>query len=260
MGIRHSRKCRGGTGLARMVQRKTALVTGGNKGLGYEMARQLAERGYSVWIGSRDFALGEAAADRLRPAGDVRVLQLDVRDRDGVDAAASALAAEIGHLDVLINNAGISPMPPDDGKASEISVDATRSIFETNVFGVVLVTQAFLPLLRRSTDGRILMISSGMGSLTRLIDPASGLSRWPRAAYSASKAALNAIMVGFANDLRDTPIKVCAINPGFVATDINDNTGILTPAQGVRRAVELATMPDPPPTGGFFNDTGIEPW
>lgn len=106
------------------------------------MARQLAERGYSVWLGSRDLALGEAAADRLRLAGDVRVLQLDVRDRDGVDAAVRGLAAEIDQLDVLINNAGISPMPPDDGKASEISVDAAPSIFEKNVFGVVLVTQA----------------------------------------------------------------------------------------------------------------------
>lgn len=243
-----------------MVQAKTALVTGGNKGLGYEMARQLAERGYTVWIGSRDPALGEAAADTLRQAGDVRMLRLDVCDANGVQAAARALAAETSHLDVLVNNAGISPFPPVDGKPTEITVEAARAIFETNVFGVLQVTQAFLPLLRRSASGRIVMISSGMGSLSRLIDPASGLSRWPRAAYSASKAALNALMIAFANELRDTPITVSAVNPGFVATDINDNTGVLTPEQGVRRAIELATMKVPPPTGGFFNDSGVEPW
>lgn len=243
-----------------MVKPRTALVTGGNKGLGFEIARQLAERGYTVWIGSRDPALGEAAAAILRDAGDVRAVRLDVCDRGEIEAAVRVLAAETRHLDVLINNAGISPVPPADGKASEITVEAARAVFETNVFGVFQVTQAFLPLVRKSASGRIIMISSGMGSLTRLIDPASGLSRWPRAAYSASKAALNALMIGFANELRDTPITVSAINPGFVATDINDNKGDLTPAQGVRRAIELATMTDPPPTGGFFNDTGIEPW
>lgn len=243
-----------------MAEDKTALVTGGNKGLGFELARQMAERGYTVWIGSRDLALGEAAADNLRAAGDVRLLLLDVRDATGIAEAARELAAETDHLDVLINNAGISPMPPDDGKASEVDVEAARAIFETNVFGPLQVTQAFLPLLRKSASGRIVMISSGMGSLSRLVDPTSGLSRWPRAVYSASKAALNAFMIGFANELRDTPITVSAINPGFVATDINDNTGVLTLAQGVRRAIELATMAAPPPTGGFFNDTGVEPW
>ena len=243
-----------------MVQGKTALVTGGNKGLGFEMARQLATRGYTVWIGSRDVALGEAAATSLRPAGDVRVFRLDVRDPEGIERAARELATETDYLDVLINNAGISPPPPGDGKASEVDVVSARAIFETNVFGVLQVTQAFLPLVRKSGAGRIVMMSSGMGSLSRLVDPASGLARWPRTAYSASKAALNAIMIAFANELRDTPIRVSAINPGCVATDINDHPGVLTPEQGVRRAIELATMADPPPTGGFFNDTGIEPW
>lgn len=242
-----------------MTQGKTALITGGNKGLGYEMARQLATRGYTVWIGSRDLGLGQAAAAALAPSGDVRVLQLDVRNSEGIETAAKELAAATDHLDVLINNAGISPLPPSDGTASEADLDGVRGIFETNVFGVLHVTQAFLPLVRKSAAGRIVMISSGMGSLARLGDPASGLARWPRAGYSASKAALNAFMIGFANELRDTPIKVNAINPGFVATDINDNAGVLTPEQGVRRAIELATMEDGP-TGGFFNDTGVEPW
>ena len=232
-------------------------MTGGDKGLGYEMVSQLATRGYIVWMGSRDLELGQAAAARLASSGAVRVLKLDVLDADGIKGAARAVAAETDHLDVLINNAGIAP--PKDGKASEADLDEVRAIFETNVFGALHVTQAFLPLLRKSAAGKILMISSGMGSLSRLVDPSSGLDRWPKTGYSASKAALNAITIAFANELRDTPIRVNAINPGFVATDINDNLGVLTPAQGVRRAIELATMEDGP-TGGFFNDSGIEPW
>lgn len=239
-----------------MVQGKTALVTGANKGLGYEMARQLAERGYTVWAGSRDRGRGEAAAAKLASAGEVRALELDVGDAEGIRRAAQAVAGVTDHLDVLINNAGIAP--PDAGKASTADPQVVKAVFETNVFGVLNVTQAFLPLVRRSPAGRIVMISSGLGSLSRLADPTDSLGTWEQMAYSASKAALNAITIAFANELRDTPIKVNAINPGVVATDINNHRG-MPPEQGVRRAIEMATMEDGP-TGGFFNDSGVEPW
>lgn len=236
---------------------KTALVTGGNKGLGLEMARQLTERGYKVWIGSRDRQRGETAAAQLAAVGKVGVIELDVTSPTSIAAAARGLSEETDHLDVLINNAGI--VSPKDGKPSETAADAIKAIFETNVFGVLQVTQAFLPLVRKSPSGRIVVISSGMGSLSRLSDPADSINRFGTWGYSASKAALNVLTVSLANELRDTPITVNAINPGFVATDINDNKGVLTVAQGVRRAIELATMASPP-TGGFFNDAGVEPW
>jgi len=236
---------------------KTALVTGGNKGLGFEMARQLAGRGYKVWIGSRDRQRGEAAAAQLAAVGDVAVIELDVTNAASVAAAARGLAAETDHLDVLINNAGI--VSPNDGKPSETAVDAIKSIFETNLFGVLQVTQAFLPLVRKSLSGRIVVVSSGMGSLSRLANPADSINRFGTWGYSASKAAVNALMISLAHELRGTPVTVNAINPGFVATDINDNKGVLTVEQGVRRAIELATM-ESPPTGGFFNEAGVEPW
>lgn len=236
--------------------RKTALVTGGNKGIGREIARQLAERGYHVWIGCRDVGRGEAAAAELGDA--VSMVQLDVTDGGSVAAAARTLTADAGHLDVLVNNAGIAS--PLDGHASEVDVAAFPVIFDTNVVGVARVTQAMLPLVRKSPAGRIVMISSGAGSLSRAADPADHIGKMKAVAYCASKAALNAYTINLANELRDTHIKVNAVNPGHVGTDINNHSGPRTVAQGAEAAITMATLGDDGPTGGFFNDRGAEPW
>ncbi len=241
-----------------MSERRVAVVTGANKGIGLEIARQLAREGVTVFLGSRDEARGRAAAEKLRADGlDVRPLPLDVTDEKSVAAAASLLEREAGRLDILVNNAGIAI---DDGPPSRVSSDVLRRTYDTNVFGLVRVTQALLPLLRRSDAGRIVNVSSGLGSLTLNSDPSWPFASVKYLAYNTSKSAVNAITVQFAYDLRDTPIKVNAADPGYVATDMNQHQGVRSVEQGAATPVRLALLPPDGPSGGYFNDDGPLPW
>ena len=230
------------------MDRRVAVVTGANKGIGLEIARQLAREGITVFIGARDEERGQAAAEKLRAEGlDARPLRLDVTDDASVAAAASLVERGAGRLDILVNNAGIAI---DDGPPSRVSSDILRRTYETNVFGVVRTTQAMLPLLRRSPAGRIVNLSSGLGSLARNSDPGWEFAAVKYLAYNSSKTAVNAITVQFAHELRDTPIKVNAADPGYVATDMNRNQGVRSVEQGAATPVRL----------GYFNDEGPLPW
>ena len=240
------------------MSRRVAVVTGANKGIGLEIARQLGREGITVFLGARDEERGRAAAEKLRAEGiDAHPLRLDVTDDASVSAAAALLERDAGHLDILVNNAGIAI---DDGPPSRVSLDTLRRTYETNVFGVVRTTQAMLPLLRRSEAGRIVNLSSGLGSLTQNSDPSWDYASVKFLAYNSSKTAVNAITVQFAYELRDTPIKVNAADPGYVATDMNRNQGVRSVEQGAATPVRLALLPPDGPTGGYFNDDGPLPW
>lgn len=234
---------------------QTALVTGANKGIGFEIARLLGERGITAMIGSRDEGRGKAAAGKLG----LPFVQLDVTDPASVQAAAKWIEREYGKLDILVNNAGINA-PEEERQPADSSLETIRRVYETNVFGPVTVTTAMLPLLRRSPAGRIVNQSSTLGSKERMLDQQGPL--WPinNMPGCSSKAALNMITVSYAKQLWDTPIKVNACDPGWCATDANGHTGFRTPAQGAEIAVRLATLGDDGPTGGFFGDNGPIPW
>jgi len=241
-----------------MPKQRVALVTGANKGIGLEIARQLAREGAVVFLGARDEGRGRSAAEKLRAEGlDARTLHLDVTDDRGVAAAAASLERDPGRLDILVNNAGIAI---DDGPPSRVSGDVLRRTYETNVFGLVRVTQAFLPLLRRSDAGRIVNLSSSLGSIARNSDPSSPFASVNYLAYNSSKSAVNAITVQLANELRDTPIKVNAADPGYVATDMNRHQGVRSVQQGASTPVRLAMLQPEGPTGGYFSDDGPVPW
>ncbi len=252
----------------RTAHQKVALVTGANKGIGRGAAEQLAALGMTVLIGSRDPRRGEEAAAALRAAGgDVHAVTLDVTDEASVQEAAKQVEERFGHLDVLINNAGItgsgqvSPEDAYDQVPSSVELDMVRAVFETNVFGVVAVTNAMLLLLRRSPAPRIVNVSSHAASLTITADPDGPMAALlPSAAYSPSKTALNALTVQYANELRKDRILVNAVAPGFVDTDSNNHTGFLTVAQGAAVLVRLATLDADGPTAGFFGDEGPVPW
>ena len=236
-----------------MSNSAVALVTGANKGIGLAIARQLGKRGYSIWLGCRDTDRGESAASDLRSAGiDARALTLDVADTDSVRAAAGRLGGEVDALDALVNNAGISIGTP--ARVSEESVDDMRAMFEVNTLGPVRVTQAFLPLLRRSKSARIVMMNSGLGSLAGTTDMAGLFWNVGYPGYCASKSALNMLMVKLAKELLADGIKVNAADPGFTATDLNGHTGYRAVEEAAVIAVELATLNPMGPTGGFFHD------
>ncbi|GAA5114850.1 SDR family oxidoreductase [Pseudonocardia adelaidensis] len=241
---------------------RIALVTGANKGLGKEVSRQLASRGINVLLGSRDPERGERAAAELRTAGlPVQPVLLDVTDADSIGEVARQLRVEYGRLDVLVNNAGILINPP----ALETTVDDMRATFETNVFGVVAVTSAMLPLLVEAAAPRIVNVSSTTASLTYNTGPSARFADAPRnLAYAASKSAVTMLTVQYANAFRRaaayTHLKINAATPGHIATDLNGRRGPRTPAQGARIVTTLATLPDDGPSGGFFNDEGHLPW
>jgi NAD(P)-dependent dehydrogenase (short-subunit alcohol dehydrogenase family) len=232
-----------------MNKNEVALVTGANKGLGREIARQLAEQGLTVYLGSRDTSRGKAAAAELE--GDVRFVQLDVTDAGSVGAAIETIEADSGRLDVVVNNAGIAV---DWGnELVDVTADLLRQAYEVNVFGVATVTSACIPLLRRSPNARIVNMSSSLGSMTILSDLDSRQSTYQLLAYSSSKAALNALTVLYASALRADGIKVNAATPGLVATDLNSAAGFprgdRTVADGAVAPVFLATLPPDGPTG-----------
>lgn len=236
-----------------MSTRKTALITGANKGIGREIARQLGKRGYAVWLGCRDAERGEQAAAALRKEGlDAQVLALDVSNDASVKAAALTYGKTRDSLDVLVNNAGVATggyVAP-----TQASLDDMRSLYEVNVFGPVRVTQAFVPFLRKAGQGRIVMMSSSLGSISEQLDLTSGTYGVNLIGYNSSKSALNMITVSFAKELLADGIKVNAANPGYVATDLNDHQGYRTVEQGAAIAVHLATLGPMGPTAGFFND------
>ncbi|SNT61177.1 Short-chain dehydrogenase [Asanoa hainanensis] len=224
-----------------------ALITGANKGIGYATARALGELGMTVLLGARDEGRGVAATRELAGLS-ARYVALDVTDAASVTAAADWVAAEFGRLDVLVNNAGIV-RADGAGLPSATTLPTMREVFETNVYGVVTVTNAFLPLLRLAPAARIVNVSSEVGSISSMTDPASPLFALTSVPYPASKAALNMITAMYAKELRDTPIKVNAANPGYTATDFNSHHGFRTPAQAARVCAHLATLPADGPSG-----------
>jgi NAD(P)-dependent dehydrogenase (short-subunit alcohol dehydrogenase family) len=238
-----------------MSTSKIALVTGANKGIGKEIARQLGGLGMTVLAAARDANRGEAAARELSGDGiDVRPLLLDVTDEESVAAAAKQIESDWGRIDVLVNNAGILTDP--SGASTE---DFLRT-YQTNVIGVVNVTNAMLGLLREGSDSRVVNMSSELGSVALLADPTTRFSTMPFYAYNSSKAALNAVTVMFANAVRADGIKVNAVSPGYCATDMNDHQGTLTAAQGAALTVRFATLPQDGPTGEFHGQEGALPW
>jgi NAD(P)-dependent dehydrogenase (short-subunit alcohol dehydrogenase family) len=251
-----------------MQNKPVALVTGANQGIGLQIAKDLAAQGFTVLVGSRNLKRGEAAATEVGP--DAHALQLDVTDQPSIAAAAERVRKEFGRLDVLVNNAAISNtrMPPDmsveeyskSTRPSNVSLDELRAVFETNVFGVVAVTQAMLPLLREAPAARIVNVSSGAGSLTRNSDPAFPYRSIFGPVYPASKTALNAMTLAMAIELETTGIKVNAACPGFAKTNLNNYAGTQTVEEGAREPVRLALIGPDGPTGTFSNAAGPLPW
>lgn len=242
-----------------MNEKKIALITGANKGLGYETARQLANQNIKVLIGARDETRGKEAAEKLQSESlDVEFVLVDVTDEKTLEAAAKYVEENFGKLDILVNNAGIAV---EYGTAfGEFSLDKIRQTFDTNFFGVVAVTQNFLPLIKKSESGRIVNVSSGLGSLAQNSDPNWDFKDVKPVAYNSSKAALNMFTVILASNLKDTKIKVNSADPGYTATDLNHNSGPKTVEQGASIIFDLATLPDNGATGGYFDDQGVVAW
>ncbi|UED85718.1 SDR family oxidoreductase [Streptomyces profundus] len=245
-----------------MSEAKIALVTGANKGIGHEIAAGLGALGYRVGVGARDEARRESAVEKLRAAGaDAFGVPLDVTGDRSVTDAAELVERRAGRLDVLVNNAGVSgetgPGWEQDPTALDLAM--VRAVVETNVFGVIRVTNAMLPLLRRSASPRVVNVSSSLASLSRQSDPEFAASP-VMAAYAPSKSYLNAVTVQYARRFAGTNILINAACPGLVATDFTGFTGPRTPEQGAATAIRLATLPDDGPTGAFFEDAGVIPW
>ena len=241
-----------------MSEQTIALVTGANKGIGYEIAAGLGALGWSVGVGARDETRRDGAVAKLRAAGvEAFGVPLDVTDDASVTRAARLIDERAGRLDVLVNNAGVTGGTPQE--PTRVDIATVRTAVETNVIGVIRVTNAMLPLLRRSAAPRIVNMSSGVGSLTRQTTP--GAETGPiSVAYAPSKTFLNAVTVQYAKELRDTGILINAGCPGYTATDLNGFRGFRTPEQGAAIGIRLATLPDDGPTGGFFEDAGVVPW
>ncbi|MFF1764749.1 SDR family NAD(P)-dependent oxidoreductase [Streptomyces sp. NPDC058249] len=233
----------------------TTLITGANKGLGFETARRLVEAGHTVYVGSRDPGRGRRAAEQLG----ARLVVLDVTDDASVAAAAKTVEAD-GGLDVLINNAGIEARGEGNTVvgAGEVTADMMREVFETNVFGVVRVTHAFLPLLQRSAAPVVVNVSSGLASRARVTDPASPAYAYPGVAYPASKATVNMITAQYAKAFPD--MRINAVEPGYTATDLNGRTGTQTVEEGAEIIVRMARIGQDGPTGGYFDAAGPLPW
>ncbi|MBB5871008.1 NAD(P)-dependent dehydrogenase (short-subunit alcohol dehydrogenase family) [Allocatelliglobosispora scoriae] len=266
---------------------KIALISGANKGIGFEIARGLHAAGVTVLIGSRSAERGAAAVaavladsgpaaglgvvagsgmavpsggiDTVPGVAEVRTLALDVTDPASIAAAVAEIEARYGVLDILVNNAGVLVVDG-SGAPSETTVETMRTVYETNVFGVVAMTNAMLPLLRAAPAARIVNVSSDLGSLTWALDPAHPYWQARLLAYSSSKTALNMVTANYAKELWDTPIKVNAANPGYCATDLNAHSGWRTPEQGAQIAIRLALLDADGPTGAFLEDAGTLPW
>lgn len=228
----------------------TTLITGGNRGLGYEVARRLIAAGQNVWISARDSISGREAAERLG----ARYVRLNVTDDASVEGAAATIRDQVGHLDILINNAGIlgEVAAPD-----VMTADQLRDVYETNVFGVVRVTRAFLPLLREGTDPSVINVTSGMGSFTLTQDPNRVESQYVLAAYGSSKSAVTMLTTQYAKTIPE--VRFNAVDPGQTATDFTGNVG-QTVVEGAEAAVRIATMGSATPTGTVTDKDGTLPW
>jgi NAD(P)-dependent dehydrogenase (short-subunit alcohol dehydrogenase family) len=251
-----------------MHVKPVALVTGANQGIGLQIAKDLVTHGFTVLVGSRNLERGKAAAEEVGP--EARAIQLDVIDHASIATAAEHIRNELGRLDVLVNNAAISntSKQPDMSveeyakltRPSNVSLEEVRTIWETNVFGVLAVTQAMLPLLREAPAARIVNVSSGVGSLTRTSEPGYPYRSIFGPGYAASKTALNAMTVAMAIELESTGIKVNAACPGYTKTNLNNYSGTQTLEEGAREPVRLALLGQDGPTGTFSNSSGPLPW
>jgi len=244
-----------------MTERKIALITGANKGIGLETARQLAEQNIIVLIGARDLKKGEAAAKQLRDEDfEAHPIQIDVDDTDSIGKAAAQVEREYGRLDILINNAGVM-LDDSKKKVSEQSLEIWRQTFDTNLFGLIATTQAFLPLLRKSKAGRIVNLSSILGSITYHATPGSPTYDFKVApAYDVSKAAVNAYTVHLAYELKDSKIKVNAAHPGWVKTDMGGEGANMEIVDGAKTSVALATIDENGPNGAYLHMGQPLPW
>ncbi|WP_051882163.1 SDR family oxidoreductase [Chryseobacterium soli] len=241
-------------------ERKSAFITGANKGIGFETAKQMAELGYFVYIGSRDNVKGLEAIGKLKSLGytNVDCIELDVTDINSIQSARQELEVKAKKLDVLINNAGISggfPQP-----ATKVSYNTLRLVFETNFFGAIQTTQEFMDLLKKADQPRIVNVTTELSSLTNHSDPSWTFAQFKPAAYGPSKTALNAYTVMLAVELKDTNFKVNCVCPGFTATDFNNHQGTRTVEQGASVIVKYATLGKDGATGKFFNEKGETPW
>jgi len=240
---------------------KKVLITGANKSIGFETARQLLQKGYFVYLGARDIVKGNEAADKLKTEGltNVEPIQIDVTDTASIEAASK----KVNTLDILINNAGIAGGMPQT--AADSTTDTIREVFDTNFFGVINVTKAFMDTLKKSDEPRIVNVTSGLGSLTLHSDPNWKYYKVKSAAYGPSKSALNAYTIVLAYELKDTAFKVNVVDPGYTATDFNHHSGPGTIEDAAARLVKCALIGPDGPTGQFFSDdnneeTGISPW
>lgn len=244
---------------------KKVLITGANKSIGFETARQLLQRGYYVYLGSRNLDNGQEAVQKLKAEGltELEAIQIDVSDAASVKAARIEIGKKAEVLDALINNAGI--LGGMEQNASNADIDVFKQVFNTNFFGVVQVTHAFLDLLQKSPEPRIVNVTSGLGSLTLHKDPSWKYYNVKAAIYNSSKAALNMYTISLAYELRETPFKINAVDPGYTATDFNHHSGPGSVEDAAKRLVKAAMIDAEGPTGEFFSDdnapeTGISPW
>lgn len=241
-----------------MAEKRIALVTGANKGIGLGVARELARQNLYVLLGCRNVGQGSSEAGRICEAGgEARVLALDVTDSKSIAAAVAEVSRDFGRLDILVNNAGVAR---ESAKPSECNLDDIRYVFDANFFGLIAVTQGFLPLMRKSKAGCIVNVTSDMGSMARNTDPAHPYSGMTILAYTASKVAANVASLLFARELKDSGIKVNAVNPGYTATDMNQFRGTQTVDESIVAPVRYALIGPDGPTGGFFDKDGRLPW
>ena len=244
---------------------KKVLITGANKSIGFETARQLLQKGFYVYLGSRTAENGREAVEKLQAEGlsNVEVIQIDVTNDESVKIARAEMGKRTGVLDVLINNAGISGGMPQTALGANI--EQFKNVFDTNLYGVIRVTQAFIDLLKKSPEPRIVNVSSSQGSLTLASDPTSQYYNHKGAVYQPSKSALNMYTIIVAYELRDTLVKVNAVDPGFIKTDFNNHRGTGTVEEAGARVIKYATIGADGPTGKFFSEeynpaSGEIPW
>ena len=247
--------------VTRETMAKVVLITGANKGIGFQVARELGQAGFTVLLGARDAARGEEAAAKLRAEGaEVRFVAADLNNADAsATALAKTIGEEFGHLDVLVNNAAIY-LAPQEVHASDTGVETLKRTFDVNFFGTVAFTQPLLPLLRAAESAQIINVSSSLGSLTINGDSNSPYYHAKALAYNASKAALNMFTVDLAYDLRETRVKVNSVCPGYTATDLTNHTGHQTIEEGAIAIVRLARKTEEVPNGGFLHKDGTYPW
>ena len=243
-----------------MSSKKIALITGANKGIGLETARQLGQQGITVLVGARDEAKGNQAAEELRKAGlDAHGIVIDVNSTASIQKAAARIERDYGRLDILVNNAGVN-LDDEKKKPSEQSLDVWRKTFETNLFGLIATTQAFLPLLRKSAGGRIVNLSSILGSIKLHATPGSPVYDMKVPAYNVSKSAVNAYTVQLAYELKDTTIKVNAAHPGWVKTEMGGEGATMDIPDGAKTSVALATIGVDGPNGAYLHMGETLPW